>query len=31
MPPVPDRVRQAHDRTTFTQEISWKPTETLTP
>jgi TonB family protein len=31
MPPVPDRVRQAHDRTTFTQEISWKPTQTLTP
>lgn len=25
MPPVPDRVRQAHDRTTFTQEIEWKP------
>lgn len=26
MPPVPDRVRQAHDRVTFTQEIEWKPT-----
>ncbi len=27
MPPVPDRVRQAHDRVTFTQEIEWKPGE----
>jgi TonB family protein len=26
MPPLPDRVRQAHDRATFTQEIEWKPT-----
>jgi TonB family protein len=25
MPPVPDRVRQAHERVTFTQEIEWKP------
>lgn len=26
LPPLPDRVRQAHDRATFTQEIEWKPT-----
>jgi TonB family protein len=26
MPPLPDRVIQAHDRATFTQEIEWKPT-----
>lgn len=26
MPPVPDRVRQAHDRVTFTQEVDWKGT-----
>jgi len=25
MPPVPDRVRQAHDRAIFTQEIEWTP------
>jgi TonB family protein len=25
MPPVPDRVRQAHDRAIFTQEIEWNP------
>jgi TonB family protein len=25
MPPLPDRVRSAHDRASFTQEIEWKP------
>lgn len=25
VPPVPDRVRQAHDHVVFTQEIDWKP------